>query len=181
MKKLMILFTAFLFLLSGCQKDSPEPQKDSHESLKVEHPYQLLKGEDLISYYYSADDIPDSAGFLRLENTMENISKIQKTEEDCVVVNEKEEIRSVMIKSGDVVTYREISVGDPIEKVTDSFQHALQKGDAYEVAFKKDEEVDLSGQAGDGNNDWIWIIYYVQDSKITMIQIADTNFMQFFK
>lgn len=98
-----------------------------------------------------------------------------------MVVNEKEEIRSVMIKSGDVVTYGEISVGDPIEKVTDSFQHALQKGDAYEVAFKKDEEVDLSGQAGDGNNDWIWIIYYVQDSKITMIQIADTNFMQFFK
>lgn len=29
-------------------------------------------------------------------------------------------------KPGDVVTYGEISVGDPVEKVTDSFQHALR-------------------------------------------------------
>ena len=138
-----------------------------------------MKGEEQFSYYGKAEKIPDSAGFFVLENTSENITMIQKADDNCVIVNEEDEIRCIMIKNNDIVTYKEISVGDSVEKVTDSFQHVTKQGDVYQAVFWENTEEDPSKQTRDDN--WLWISYYTENSKITMIQIADTTFMQFFK
>lgn len=87
-------------------------------------------------------------------------------------------IRHIYIVDRDVITYKQISVGDSIDKIEDAFEYEDKVHDVYKVVFNGDTEEKVTNQ--NKEDDWIWIAYYTDGSEITQIMIYDAKFAQGF-
>lgn len=163
MKKHFLLLIVLLFLLSGCSQNKSE-------KISVNNPYEIVKGTSVLSYYDTEDNISID-GFNIVENNLQNSLQNSQDKNDNIIVNDDGAIRCITIADDTVKTFRDISVGDSIDKIEESFDHECQNWSCYMVLFADKSEQDPT----DSNKEdtWIWIIYYTDGDKITLIQIYD--------
>ncbi len=167
MKRKLLLLGTLLMLLSGC----------AGNKAGVDNPYEIAKGKSTVSYYDAGDSI-ELDGFEILERESENVIGLLSRDSSCIIVRD-EQVRCIYIVDEDVVTYNQIAVGDGVDKLESTYDNIepfqLSKtASSYITAF--DDGVQVDPDSEDMEEDWIRIIYYVEDSRITAIQICDTRF-----
>ncbi len=162
MKKHFFFLITLLFVLSGCSKN------DSKEII-INNPYEIAKGETTLSYYDTEDNI-DIDGFNVIENTIQNF----QDKNNNIIVNDDGVIRCITIVDDTVKTFKSISSGDSIDKIEDSFEYEYKTASYYNVVFNGNIEEDVTNQ--DKEDNWIWITYYIDDEKVTSIQIYDVKY-----
>lgn len=162
MKKHFLPFIALLFLLSGCSQSKSE-------EISVNNPYEIAKGATILSYYDTEDNISID-GFNIVENNLQNF----QDKNDNIIVNDDGTIRCITVANDTVKTFKSISVGDSTEKVEESFDNEYQKDNYYLVLFDNDIEEDPTNV--DKEDSWIWITYFINDNKVTSIQIYDVKY-----
>lgn len=157
-EKVFFILVVSLFLLSGCSSNEPD------------NPYEIMKDTSTLSYYDKRDDI-DIEGFNVLEHTIQNIFD----KDNNIIVNDDGIIRCITIIDDTVKTFKSISVGDKIDKVEEAFDYGHKDGEAYySVLFNGNTEEDPTSQRKEDT--WLWIHYYIDDSKIELIRIYDVRF-----
>lgn len=161
-KKHFLLILTLLIFLTGCSKNSSS-QAD------VNNPYEIVKGSSTLSYYQTEDEIAID-GFEILELEPQNVTGLLSQNKNCILVRDGN-IRCIYVADQNIVTYKQISVGDSIDKIKNSFSNVSQSQDVYNVLFNNGTEVNPFSQ--DKEDDWIWITYYTDGSKITSIQVND--------
>lgn len=165
MKKFFVLLITLLFWLSGCSQNASD-------KVNVSYPYEITDGMSTLSYYDTEDTISID-DFTILEYSADNVIWLRKQSDNCIVVRNGV-IRSIYIVDEDIVTYNGISVGDSVEKIENTFDRVHQFQDVYSIVYNEDaEEVSVEQEKEDN---WIWIVYYTDGSKITSIQISDVKF-----
>jgi len=164
MKKYCLLLMFFLFLLSGC----------SGNEMSVNNPYEVAKGNSILSYYDTEDNISID-GFQVLDCEPENIIGIRAQNENRIFVDEGR-IRCIYIVDEDIVTYNQISVGDSIDKIKNTYSQISQYEDEYIVIFDNEKEVPIYQK---GEDTWINIMYYTDEEKITAIVIYDGHYARY--
>lgn len=162
MKKHFLPFIVLLFLLSGCS------QNKSGE-ISVNNPYEIAKGVTTLSYYDTEDNIGID-GFNIVENNLQNF----QDKNDNIIVNDDGSIRCITVVDDTVKTFQSISVGDSTEKIEESFDNEYQNGDNYMILFNNDIEEDPTNV--NKEDSWIWITYFINDNKVTSIQIYDVKY-----
>ncbi len=152
----------FIFLLSGC----------SHGEVVVNNPYEVAKGASILSYYDTEDNISIDS-FKVLEWGAESLIGLTKQYENCIIVREGQ-IRYISIIDEDIVTYKQISVGDDIDKIEKAFSQIDQYHDIYTVFFNDEMKEDTANL--DREDTWISISYLTDGEKIIKISISDIKF-----
>lgn len=165
MKKLFGLLITSLFLLSGCSQNTSD-------KANVSYPYEITDGISTLSYYDTEDAISID-DFTILEYSADNIIGIRNQSDNCIIVRDGV-IRSIFIVDEDIVTYKGISVGDSVDKIENTFNKVYQLRDVYSIVYNEDAEEVLTKQGNEDN--WIWIVYYTDGSKVTSIQIYDNKY-----
>lgn len=161
MKKYLFAFIAILFLLTGCSKTKvPETT--------VNNPYEVTIDNEILSYYGNKDDVPISFEVLDVSvNSLQN-------DGNNVLINSENSIRCISVTNKDVITYNQISVGDSVSLIEDTFTYEDKIGNKYMVIFNGTTEEDPTNQ--NKEDSWIWINYITDGSQITQIQIYDVKF-----
>ena len=163
MKKYLVFILTSLFLLSGCAKNQSNV-------ISVNNPYEIEYNGKILSYYDTVDQVAID-NFIILEN---NGSNLDYKDGNSILVNDYGIIRAISITDNDVITYKSISVGDDVKKIEDSFENVQINPINYYVLFNgNSEEVSYNSNIEDN---WIWIHYVINDSKITRILIYDTKY-----
>lgn len=160
MKKTVFCFFVSLFLLSGCS------QNESNE-IVVNNPYEITKDTSTLSYYDTENNI-NIDGFNVIENNLQNL----QDKNNNIIVDDNGTIRCIIIVNDTVKTFKSISVGDDINKIENTFNQISQLKDTYSVLFNDDNTEENPDNQNKEDN-WIWITYYTDGSKITSIQIYD--------
>ena len=139
------------------------------EKTTIDNPYEVAIDNKILSYYDKVDNVPES--FNIMENSLVNYQNSTNT----VLIDENNTIRCISITDKKVITYNQISIGDNIDKVKDKFSYeCLMTDNIYAVIFDDTLEKDPSNQNKKDN--WIWIVYMVENSKINKIMIYDKKF-----
>lgn len=162
MKKHFLPFIALLFLLSGCSQSKSE-------EISVNNPYEIAKGSTILSYYDTEDSISVD-GFNIVENNLQNF----QDKNNNIIVNDDGTIRCITVVNNTIKTFQSISVGDSTEKIEESFDNEYQNGDNYMVLFNNVIEEDPTNV--NKEDSWIWITYFINDNKVTSIQIYDVKY-----
>ena len=165
MKKYLLLLIVLPFLLSGCLQNK-------FEKIRVNNPYEIVKGTTTLSYYDTVDNIRID-GFKILDLTCDNILGLLDKNENRIIMNDGI-IRLIHIVDKDILTYNDISVGDDIEKLNDTFNKIHIDKDVYTVILDNSIEQDYANP--DKEDTWIWIHYFTDGLKITAIQIYDVKY-----
>ena len=143
--KKIILVFAILLVLTGCSQNQ-----------SVNNPAQIKKGSVVLSYHDS--EIP--SGF---------------DNDKCTIVFRDNQIRQISITDPEIITYKNISVGDSTQKIESSFKYENQFMDnIYMVVFNNKTEEKTDNQ--NKEDDWIWITYLTDENVITQIQIYDVKY-----
>lgn len=161
MKKRLLLLITSLFLMSGCSQNESDRN--------IDNPYEITKDASTLSYYDKEDNI-SIEGFTILDRTPDNVIGIRNQSNNCIIVHDKT-IRCIFIVDEDIITYKGISVGDSVDKINSVFSNVNQLQDTYSVLFNANTEEYPTNQ--NKEDDWIWITYYTDGSRITSIQIYD--------
>lgn len=146
MKKLFLSFLFTIFLLNGCS---------NKQNTAINHPYEIKSGDNSISYYDT-----------KIHSYFSNNYSI--------VQNENNKIRSITINDKNATTINNLSIGDSITAIENSFNNEYKSGNNYFVIFNDEIEEDPTSQKKE--DDWIWINYITDGSQITQIQIYDVKF-----
>lgn len=146
MKKLLLLISILLLSITGCQKT---------QQVTIDAPYEMIFNDKTLSYYDEKNNIPSEF-------------------DNNIVFDANGTIRCISITDKNVKTYKEISVGDNINKVEDNFSYEYKNGNNYMVIFNDSTEENPTNQ--DKEDSWIWINYITDGSKITQIQIYDVKY-----
>ena len=162
MKKYLFTFIVISFLLTGCSS------KTEAQEMTINNPYEISIGNDILSYYGNKDDIPKSFDVLNI-----SASNLQN-DGNNILVNDENSIRCISITNEDVITYKQISVGDGISLIEDTFIHEYKIENKYIVIFNGNTEEDPTNQ--NKEDSWILINYITNGSQITKIQIYDVKF-----
>lgn len=85
--------------------------------------------------------------------------------------NTDNKVRSITITNKEVKTYKNISVGDKIEKVQSDYNYENEIGNTILVTIDDDKEIDLETE--NKPEDTIYINYYYDNDTITKIAIYD--------
>ncbi len=85
--------------------------------------------------------------------------------------NTDNEVRSITITNKEVKTYKNISVGDKIEKVQSDYNYENEIGNTILVTIDDDKEIDPETE--NKPEDTIYINYYYDNDTITKIAIYD--------
>lgn len=155
-------FYSFTFLLSGCSQSKSE-------EISVNNPYEIAKGTSTLSYYDTENNISVD-GFNIVENNLQNF----QDKNDNIIVNDDGTIRCITVVNDKVKTFQSISVGDSTEKIEEFFDNEYQNGNNYMVLFAGGTEQDPANP--DKEDNWIWITYFINDNKVTSIQIYDVKY-----
>ena len=147
MKKILPIFVALSLCFTGCAS-----QKET-KSVDINNPHEIIINGEILSYY---DEIPLDTNNAYELSTNEN------------------KIRSITIKDSSVSTYKDISVGDSITKIIESFEHEYNIGENYMVIFNNGIEEEPTNQNKEDN--WLWINYITDGKNITQIQIYDVKY-----
>ena len=91
-----------------------------------------------------------------------------------LTLNNENEIRSITITNKDVKTYKDISVGDKIEKVQFNYSYENEMGDSIFVTINVDKEIDPETE--NKPEDTLYINYYYDNDTITKIAIYDATY-----
>lgn len=91
-----------------------------------------------------------------------------------LTLNNDNEVRSITITNKDVKTYKDISVGDKIEKVQFNYNYENEMGDNIFVTINGNEEIDPKTE--NKPVDTIYINYYYDNDTITKIAIYDATY-----
>ena len=162
MKKYLFTFIAISFLLTGCSS------KTEIQEITINNPYEVAINNEILSYYGNKDDIPKYFNVLDVStNNLQNNS-------NNILVNDENSIRCISVTNEDVITYNQISVGDNISLIEDTFMHEYKIEDKYIVIFNGNTEEDPTNQ--NKEDSWILINYITNGSQITKIQIYDVKF-----
>jgi hypothetical protein len=149
MKKFTILFLTFIISCTGCSSN----EKDT--SISINNPYEIAVEDEILSYYDT------------------NIPSAFSSEKYDIIQNDNK-IRSISLTDSNAITYNNISVGDNISKIKDSFSYEYNSGNIYMVLFNGTNEEDPMN--ADKEDSWIWINYITDEEKITSIQIYDVKY-----
>ena len=164
MKRLFII-SLLLFTLTGCSKQ------------KVNYPYEILSSNKILTYYDEKEKFSNNFSVLNIGNNfLDSWQKSFHDKKNNIVINSNGELRCISIENKSTKTYKNISVGDSISKIEESFLYENTIGDFYCVLF--DENSEEQNQLSDQNikDNWIWINYLTENSKITNIVIYDVKF-----
>lgn len=162
MKKYLFTFIVISFLLTGCSS------KTEVQETTINNPYEISIDNEILSYYGNKDSIPKSFDVLNIsESNLQNDS-------NNVLVNNENSIRCISVTNKDVITYNQISVGDKISLIEDTFAYEHKIDNKYMVIFNSTTEEDPTNQ--NKQDSWIWINYITDGSQITKIQIYDVKF-----
>lgn len=171
MKKSFFLFITIVFTLTGCS---------TTESI-INKPYEIALDNEILSYYGSVDDIPEKC--IVTEASFLNFYEFNVNNNDgiMIAINNNNSIRGINIKNKDVITYKQISVGDDVNLLKNTFSNLLSAEDVlmsvYAVAFNENGEINLQElNETDYEESWIFITYVVTNSKITEISIGDSRY-----
>lgn len=159
MKKYFLFLVISLLLFTGCSLSKPS----------VNNPYEIVKGKSKLSYYDTEDNI-DIDGFDVSENSVQNFLN----ENNNIIVNKDGMIRCINISDKDVITYKQISVGDDVNKIKKAFNYERKIGNDYNVIFNENTEEDPTNE--NQEESWTSIFYITDGSKITGIQISDVKY-----
>jgi hypothetical protein len=97
-------------------------------------------------------------------------------------VNENNEIRYIEIEGTEVRTYKNISVGDSIDKVKSSFKYESEVGSLTSVLLNGEDEIEVSANKPmDNSTNYLWINYMSEDDVITKILIYDQTYGMYMK
>ena len=162
MKKYLFTFIVISFLLTGCSS------KTEVQETTINNPYEISIDNDILSYYGNKDSIPKSFDVLDI-----SASNLQN-DSNNVLVNNENSIRCISVTNKDVITYNQISVGDKISLIEDTFAYEYNIDNKYMVIFNGTTEEDPTNQ--NKQDSWIWINYITDGSQITKIQIYDVKF-----
>lgn len=162
MKKYLFTFIVISFLLTGCSS------KTEVQETTINNPYEIAINNEILSYYGNKDDIPKSFDVLDI-----SASNLQN-DSNNILVNNENSIRCISVTNKDVITYNQISVGDNISLIEDTFVHEYKMDNKYMVIFNGATEEDPTNQ--NKEDGWIWINYITDGSQITKIQIYDVEF-----
>lgn len=161
MKKILSLFIfiALSLFLASCT---------SHD---VKNPYEINVDGKILSYYDTKDDI-SIKGFHVTDNLSDTFGSAEKP--NFIYVNEEGKIRAISITDNSAVTYKNISVGDSIDKVIESFEHEDSVDNRmYSTIFNDGIEEDPMSQ--NKEDDWLNIHYATDGNIITHILISDVS------
>ena len=162
MKKYLFTFIVISFLLTGCSSTT-EVQETT-----INNPYEISIDNEILSYYGNKDSIPKSFDVLDIST-----SNLQN-DSNNVLVNNENSIRCISVTNKDVITYNQISVGDKISLIEDTFSYEYKIDNKYMVIFNGTMEEDPTNQ--NKQDSWLWINYITDGSQITKIQIYDVKF-----
>lgn len=163
MKKILPLFIAFSFCLTGCV-----PQGKTN-STGINNPYDINVNGNILSYN-SKDNIDTKIFKIGTSTT----DVIPNKEENIIDINDDGIIRCVSIVDNKIITYNNISVGDPINKIEESYEYEYKSDNNYMVIFDENIEEDPMNQNKEDN--WLWINYITDGKNITRIQIYDYKY-----
>lgn len=162
MKKYLFTFIVISFLLTGCSS------KTEVQETTINNPYEISIDNEILSYYGNKDSIPKSFDVLDI-----SASNLQN-DSNNVLVNNENSIRCISVTNKDVITYNQISVGDKISLIEDTFVYEYKINNKYMVIFNGTIEEDPTNQ--NKQDGWLWINYITDGSQITKIQIYDVKF-----
>lgn len=162
MKKYLFTFIVISFLLTGCSS------KTEVRETTINNPYEISIDNEILSYYGNKDDIPKSFDVLNI-----SASNLQN-DSNNVLVNNENSIRCISVTNKNVITYNQISVGDKISLIEDTFAYEYKTDNKYMVIFNGTIEEDPTNQ--NKQDSWLWINYITDGSQITKIQIYDVKF-----
>ena len=133
-------------------------------------PYEISYNNEIISYYESEDEIS------KLPSSIEITSRFGILE-DSYPINiymYKGKIRMINIQTEDVTVYGNISVGDNISKIANTFDYEQEvRNGLYTVLFSNNKEVDENSVEYNDNN--LYIYFYSADDIINRISILDAK------
>lgn len=162
MKKYLFTFIVISFLLTGCSS------KTEVQETTINNPYEISIDNEILSYYGNKYSVPKSFDVLDI-----SASNLQN-DSNNVLVNNENSIRCISATNKDVITYNQISVGDKISLIEDTFDYEYKIDNKYMVIFNGTIEEDPTNQ--NKQDSWLWINYITDGSQITKIQIYDVKF-----
>ena len=171
MKKKYFIFAVFFILLCLAVYCLLNP---NFGIFAVKNPYEMKINGKIISYYDKEEDIDAD-----LVESIYDWSIILHRNENVVYVNDNGEIRYLFSDDKKINTYKNIHVGDEVNKIQNSFKSPYRLGSSdlsctYIVAFDdKNNEIDTESQGF--YNVYIRISYVIEDNKIEYIIIDDVN------
>lgn len=163
MKKILPLFIAFSFCLTGCVS------QDNTNSTDINNPYEISVNGEILSY--NSRDNVDTKIF-NIGGSATDV--IPNEEENIIVINDDGKIRCISVVDNKIVTYNNISVGDPVNKIEEAYEYEYKVDNNYMVIFNNGIEEDPMNQ--DKEDDWLWINYITDEKNITRIQIYDYKY-----
>ena len=163
MKKCFAAFMISLIFLTGCSSEK-------EQSTTISNPYEILVKGEMLSYYDTEAQI-DKDEFDVFDNGLKGV--LNGTN-NTIVIDRDKNIRCIIITDSEITTYKQIAVGDSVEKVLDTFDDVNKVRDAYFVLFNGTQEQDPMSEIKDDS--WILINYWTEDETITRIVIYDVKY-----
>lgn len=160
MKKYFFTMIIISFLLTGCNEIKKQ-------EIPI-NPYEIAIKNKILSYYDIKENVPNT--FNVLDISLDNIQNINNN----ILIDTDGNIRYISIINNDIITYNNISVGNKINKIEDNFLYEYKSGNNYMVIFNKNSEEQSINQ--NKKDDWFWINYITDGTKITQIQLYDVKF-----
>ena len=159
MKKLLVLILLLSLSLCGCS------QKQSN--LTESNPYEIIVNGDTLSYYDDKSNF-ERCGFEVLNNALKSLQLKQNN----IFVNKEEHIRNIVVVDENIITYKGISVGDSVSKISNNFKYENSLGNNYSVLFDKTIEINPKDKSVK-QDVFIWINYITNGKTIKKITICD--------
>ena len=160
MKKVLSVLILITFILSGCSNAK-------NSSTKVENPYEInVKGE-ILSYYGDKTDF-ENIGFEVLNSSL----KSSQSNKNNIFVNNEDIIRNIVIADKNTSTYKDIAVGDNVDKIENTFVNEVNLKTSYAVLFDGKNEINPKNDDIKKDN-CIWINYTTNGKTIEKIAIYD--------
>lgn len=171
MKKISYLFLIIstLLLLSSCEK----------KTVTVKGPDEILTEGKIIEYSYSLEQVEDKLGEGEPDedHTSDRFDSYKFSDDLIILFNKEDKLRMIDIEDDDIKTYKNICVGDDIDKVVDNFKYEIDAKSCYSVYFDGDKEFDAMDKNKRLTSDWITITYYMdEDDEIERILIMDNDY-----
>ncbi len=170
MKKIsyVILILFILLLLGSCRKKT------------IKGPDEILIEGKIISYSDTLEQVEDKLGEGKADDMFvkkQGYCWYEYTDDLLLLFNEEDKMRAIDIEDEDIITYKNICVGDDIDKVADTFKYEIVSNRFYNVYFEGKEELDGLDHEKTLNKDWITITYYTnEDNEIVRISIMDKKY-----
>ena len=159
MKKVLVLTLLLSLLLCGCSQNK--------SNSAISNPYEISTKSGMLSYYGEKSDFENS-GFDIVYKALES----SQSKKNNVFVNKEGSVRNIVITNKDVVTYQNISVGDSIDKIKNTFNYEVNLKTSYAVLFDKSTEINPKDDSNK-QDDFIWINYTTNGKTIEKITIYD--------